>query len=73
MHDIALLRLSEPLVFNPFIRSICLPSVHDIVKYGERTLVTGWGATQGRVLFIYKIQFFTCLKRYGRLSIFTRS
>ncbi|CAF1473360.1 unnamed protein product, partial [Adineta steineri] len=46
-HDIALLRLSEPLVFNPFIRSICLPSVHDIIKYGERTLVTGWGSTQG--------------------------
>ncbi|CAF1476061.1 unnamed protein product, partial [Adineta steineri] len=41
VHDIALLRLSEPLVFNPFIRSICLPSVHDIIKYGERTLVTG--------------------------------
>jgi hypothetical protein len=47
MHDIALLRLSEPLIFNPFIRSICLPSVNDIIKHGERTLVTGWGATQG--------------------------
>ncbi|CAF1421392.1 unnamed protein product [Adineta steineri] len=47
VHDIALLRLSEPLVFNPFIRSICLPSVHDTVKHGERTLVTGWGLTQG--------------------------
>jgi hypothetical protein len=47
MHDIALLRLSQPLIFNPFIRSICLPSKHDIVKFGERTLVTGWGSTQG--------------------------
>ncbi|CAF0807195.1 unnamed protein product [Adineta ricciae] len=47
MHDIALLRLTEPLVFNPFIRSICLPSKDDIIQYGERTLVTGWGATQG--------------------------
>jgi hypothetical protein len=46
MHDIALLRLSEPLIFTPFIRPICLPSVDDIVKHGERTLVTGWGSTQ---------------------------
>ena len=47
MNDIALLRLSEPLVFNRYIRSICLPSVNDIIKNGERTLVTGWGSTQG--------------------------
>jgi len=53
MHDIALLRLSEPLIFNPFIRSICLPSVHDIIKHGERTLVTGWGSTQGTGSFRY--------------------
>ena len=46
MHDIALLRLSEPLIFTPFIRPICLPSADDTVKHGERTLVTGWGSTE---------------------------
>ncbi|CAF1119745.1 unnamed protein product [Rotaria sordida] len=53
MHDIALLQLSEPLVFNSFIRSICLPSVNDVVKHGERTLITGWGSTRGTESFRY--------------------
>ena len=52
MHDIALLRLSEPLIFNPFIRPICLPSIHDFIKLGEQTLVTGWGSTQSKTLFL---------------------
>jgi hypothetical protein len=34
------------LVFTPFIRSVCLPSKYEIVKRGERTLVTGWGSTR---------------------------
>ena len=46
MHDIALLRLSEPLIYHPFIRPICLPSANEIIKHGERTLVTGWGSTR---------------------------
>lgn len=47
MHDIALLQLSESLILNPFIRSICLSSNKDFVKLGDRTLVTGWGETHG--------------------------
>ncbi|CAF4730976.1 unnamed protein product, partial [Rotaria sp. Silwood2] len=53
MHDIALLQLSEPIVFNSFIRSICLPSANDTVKHGQRTFVTGWGSTQGTGSFRY--------------------
>jgi hypothetical protein len=53
MHDIALLRLSESLVFNPFVRSICLPSIQDFVQLGDRTVVTGWGETQGTGNFRY--------------------
>ena len=49
IHDIALLQLSEPLVLNLFIRPICLPFAHEMINYGERALVTGWGATQGKV------------------------
>ncbi|CAF3846925.1 unnamed protein product [Rotaria magnacalcarata] len=53
MHDIALLQLYEPLVFNPFIRPICLSAAQDTVKQGERTLITGWGSTQGTGNFRY--------------------
>ena len=53
MHDIALLELSEPLVFNSFIRAICISSLRDIVRVGDRTLVTGWGETQGTGNFRY--------------------
>jgi hypothetical protein len=41
------------LVFNPFIRSICLSSIKDFVRLGDRTLVTGWGETQGSGNFRY--------------------
>jgi hypothetical protein len=53
MHDIALLQLSESLVFNPFIRSICLSSIQDFIRIGDRTIVTGWGETQGTGNFRY--------------------
>lgn len=53
MHDIALLELSESLVFNPFIRSICLSSIKNFVHVGDRTIVTGWGETQGSGNFRY--------------------
>lgn len=53
MHDIALLELSESLVFNPFVRSICLSSAKDLVRIGDQTIVTGWGETQGSGNFRY--------------------
>lgn len=40
-HDIALLRLNETVVFNPYIRPICLPSAIN----GDRLIATGWGRT----------------------------
>ncbi|XP_045762379.1 phenoloxidase-activating enzyme-like isoform X2 [Maniola jurtina] len=45
-HDIALLRLSQMVTFNDFIRPICLPT-SDITKappMGMRFFVAGWGA-----------------------------
>lgn len=53
MHDIALLQLSEPLVFSPFVRAVCISAMSDIVRVGHRTLVTGWGETQGTGNFRY--------------------
>jgi secreted trypsin-like serine protease len=53
VHDIALLRLSTSLQFNAHVRSICLPNKDFIVQQGDRTVVTGWGETQGTGNFQY--------------------
>ncbi|XP_026861677.2 coagulation factor X [Electrophorus electricus] len=46
--DIALLYLSEPVEFSAVASPACLPNAHlapQLLRYGERGLVTGWGAT----------------------------
>lgn len=53
MHDIALVQLSEPLIFNAYIRSICVSSSKDFAQLGDRTWVTGWGDTHGSGNFRY--------------------
>ncbi|CAF0846997.1 unnamed protein product [Rotaria sordida] len=53
VHDIALLQLSNSLIFNPFVRSICLSSISNFIQIGDRTLVTGWGDTHGTGNFRY--------------------
>ena len=53
MHDIALLELSKPLVFSPYVRAVCLPSIKDFVHINDRTIVTGWGETHGTGNFRY--------------------
>ncbi|CAF3624692.1 unnamed protein product [Rotaria sp. Silwood1] len=53
VHDIALLQLSYSLIFNPFVRSICLSSMPNFVQIGDRALVTGWGDTHGTGNFRY--------------------
>ncbi|TRY68815.1 hypothetical protein TCAL_09629 [Tigriopus californicus] len=51
--DVAIWELEEPLVFNSFIRSVCLPDgpSTDISQYdGQLTTLTGWGVfTPGQV------------------------
>lgn len=41
-HDIALLKLNETVIFNAYIRPLCLPSAQ---LDGERLIATGWGRT----------------------------
>lgn len=48
-----MLRVSESIVFNPYVRPVCLASTHDFVRIGDRTLVTGWGETHGTGNFRY--------------------
>ncbi|XP_076832395.1 coagulation factor X [Brachyhypopomus gauderio] len=46
--DIALIRLSQPVEFSQVASPACLPDAHlatQLVRNGERGLVTGWGAT----------------------------
>ncbi|KAI3388039.1 hypothetical protein SNEBB_005869 [Seison nebaliae] len=47
MNDIALMKLSEPLVFNDYVRPICLPNDEDPknLKVTEPVAVVGWGHT----------------------------
>ncbi|XP_070210445.1 uncharacterized protein [Littorina saxatilis] len=42
-NDIAVLRLSKPLVFNSRVSPICLPNVTDVMP--RRCVVAGWGST----------------------------
>ncbi|GIY00203.1 serine proteinase stubble [Caerostris extrusa] len=41
-NDVALLRLSEPVLFAPHIDTVCLPQ-HDEIFAGQNCVVTGWG------------------------------
>lgn len=47
-HDLALIQINEPLIFNAFIRPICLPESTDLVNIGGKALVTGWGSTKSK-------------------------
>lgn len=46
-HDIAVLRLREPLAFGAYVQPVCLPTV-EAAKYeeGRRCTISGWGATE---------------------------
>ncbi|XP_066430964.1 chymotrypsin-like elastase family member 2A [Eleutherodactylus coqui] len=43
-NDIALLRLSSPVSFTPYIQSVCLPDALDVLPDNSSCYVTGWGA-----------------------------
>ncbi|XP_056373760.1 ovochymase-1 isoform X2 [Hyla sarda] len=44
-YDVALLRLAEELIFNDFVRPVCLPSVEEPLEQTSLCVVTGWGST----------------------------
>ncbi|EDW81362.1 uncharacterized protein Dwil_GK12018 [Drosophila willistoni] len=46
-HDIALLRLSEPVVLNEYVQPVCLPlaSTRQAISTGDPLVVSGWGRT----------------------------
>lgn len=46
-NDIALLRLSRPVVLNEYIQPVCLPlsKVRSVINTNELLVVSGWGRT----------------------------
>ncbi|KAF4532179.1 hypothetical protein B566_EDAN002241 [Ephemera danica] len=45
-HDIAVIRLQNPVNFTRYVRPICLPSGQEGNTTGRRVLVAGWGTTE---------------------------
>ncbi|KAM4038283.1 ovochymase-1 [Anomaloglossus baeobatrachus] len=45
-YDLALIRLAEALIFNDFVRPVCLPSMEEPLEPSSLCVVTGWGSTR---------------------------
>ncbi|XP_074550986.1 transmembrane protease serine 3 [Halichoeres trimaculatus] len=45
-YDIALMKLSTPLVFNGLVQPICLPNHGEVFEEGTMCWISGWGATE---------------------------
>ena len=47
-NDIAILKLSNPLVFNKYVQPACLPNLAYPYATGETVIISGWGTlTEG--------------------------
>lgn len=44
-NDIALIKVSAPLVFNDFVQTISMPAQMELVSAGTNCTTTGWGTT----------------------------
>lgn len=47
-HDISLVKLNAPVMFNDGVQPACLPYIGWYVKPGWTCYVTGWGETRGK-------------------------
>ncbi|RXN06023.1 transmembrane protease serine 3 [Labeo rohita] len=50
-HDIALMKLVQPLNFNGFVEPICLPNFGEEFEDGKICWISGWGATDDGAAF----------------------
>lgn len=44
LHDIAILKLKEPIVRNSLVDTICLPPKEQLIENGTKVWVAGWGS-----------------------------
>ncbi|XP_041360608.1 uncharacterized protein LOC121376891 [Gigantopelta aegis] len=44
-NDVALIELAEPVVFNDYVRPVCLPDDRDVFSRSSQCYATGWGRT----------------------------
>ncbi|CAH1161813.1 unnamed protein product [Phyllotreta striolata] len=79
-NDIALVRLSRPVVYTQFIQPICLPRLHEAAEYGDRVTVAGWGSTEYAKRSSVKLKVeipiaerSTCTKEFSSAGINLRS
>jgi len=56
LHDIALLEVITPMVFDEYVQPTCLPTDENQVFLGNTNCwITGWGVTQGMASSFQKI------------------
>ena len=76
-NDIAIIELTQPVVFNRFISAICLPTADDNLPLeGDKSILAGWGDTSftgsaSRILLEVELSVKTlaeCRADYGELN-----
>lgn len=70
-HDLALVKLEQPLEFAPHISPICLPATDDLL-IGENATVTGWGRLSEGGTLPSVLQEVSCSLIFFFVNIFIR-
>eukprot|EP00112_Aurelia_sp_Birch-Aquarium-sp1_P021898 Seg6.5 transcript_id=Seg6.5/GoldUCD/mRNA.D3Y31 product=Ovochymase-1 protein_id=Seg6.5/GoldUCD/D3Y31 len=45
-NDIALMRLTKPVILNNYVNTVCMPNKAEPIKVGSTCFITGWGSFQ---------------------------
>lgn len=51
IHDIALIKLEEPMVFSEYVQAVALPDYMELVSDGEIGQLLGWGYNDVSIQF----------------------
>lgn len=57
-HDVGLLKLASPVMFNDYVNTVCLPAQSQTVNVGTKCFITG-------MIFLYSLIFcMYCVRRH---------